>query len=244
MKTHHLWKRKIWETLQKNIQSVGLESCCMTLGLTGPSCRTVVFRGFAGVNHCEELGWDSDCIIVTTDKRSKKMQAIAQDPNYEICWYMRGTQEQFRLRGQVYTYPPINDNANANNNTDHLPIVERKLNTPLPNVDDVQLIGNKAFTLLCQKNHQTFSWEAERRRQFALLEDVTRATFSTKTPPSKNMPITGLDENAWFISPNQQEFNDAYENFSILIFTVKEMDYLSLTTGEHKLYKVEEHQQQ
>ncbi|CAO3653669.1 unnamed protein product [Cunninghamella echinulata] len=166
------------------------------------------------------------------------MQAIQQDPSYEICWYMRGTQEQFRLRGHVYAYPPL---SNSTDEASSLPKIHRKHHVSLPKVDQLEMIGNKAFTILCQKNEHhgevEFDWEAERRRQFALLEDTTRATFSTKQPPSTTLPIIGLDDQGWFVSPDQEDFNHAYENFCILIFTVKEMDYLSLVGGVHKLYK-------
>ncbi|CAM9945124.1 unnamed protein product [Choristocarpus tenellus] len=58
----------------------------------GVSCRTVVFRGF-----WNEMG----AVKFITDRRSSKVAEIAADPRAELCWYLRGTREQFRIGGSL-----------------------------------------------------------------------------------------------------------------------------------------------
>lgn len=55
-----------------------------------PACRTVVFR---------HLDVDAGCLYCITDFRSHKAEEIRLDPRVEVCWYLHGTREQFRLRG-------------------------------------------------------------------------------------------------------------------------------------------------
>ncbi|KAI8100014.1 pyridoxamine 5'-phosphate oxidase-domain-containing protein [Halteromyces radiatus] len=221
--TTPLWKKVLWEQLQKNIQKQGLSSCFMTLCLATPSARTVVFRSFAGEDHADELGWTSNCLVVTSDKRSNKFKELQNNRDYEVCWFMHGTGEQYRLKGTVFIYPQ--DEASS------LPPVYRRLSSS--EQQDIKSLGSKVF-LNKQQGQDTFDWEAERRRHFANLDGWLRATFSPKK--ISTLDITGLDDSGeWFISPNQQDLNDAYENFCLIILTVKQMDYVSLS-GERKLY--------
>ncbi|ORX58193.1 hypothetical protein DM01DRAFT_1333858 [Hesseltinella vesiculosa] len=204
----------------------GLESCYMSLALAGPSVRTVVCRGFAGQHHREDLGWMSNVLLVTTAKNSLKVSRIQEWNKYEICWYMFGTQEQFRLTGHVHVFPPP-----AHTTPHDLPEVTR-VRTVAP--DQVDLVANKSF-LLRQSSQPAFDWEAERRRQFALLDDVLRASFCDSLPASSRLAITGLDSHGWFTSDNQAALDAAYANFCILLLTVDHMDYLSLA-GDHRQY--------
>ncbi len=57
-----------------------------------PANRTVVFRGF----------WaDSNQLMMIGDRRSEKIEQIAENPAAEACWYFAKTREQFRLCGQL-----------------------------------------------------------------------------------------------------------------------------------------------
>mmetsp|Transcript_16935 Transcript_16935/g.22387 ORF Transcript_16935/g.22387 Transcript_16935/m.22387 type:complete len:317 (+) Transcript_16935:91-1041(+) len=61
-----------------------------------PSCRTVVFRGFADF-------YDSTKGILKfiTDLRSEKIKDIEANPRAEVCWYFNKTREQFRIKGNL-----------------------------------------------------------------------------------------------------------------------------------------------
>lgn len=57
-----------------------------------PANRTVVFRDFLA---------DTNSLLFVTDRRSAKVDQIAQWPEGELCWYFTQTREQFRLGGQI-----------------------------------------------------------------------------------------------------------------------------------------------
>lgn len=227
--TTRYWKSFLWERLQKNIQEQGLSSSYMSLatiavpsdGLPSPRVRTVVFRSFAGEHHTDSLGWTSECLVVGTNRRSQKWQELALNGHYESCWYMNGTGEQFRLRGILHTYPS------------DLPMPPVEPSGPPTTPNPTMNLGNQAF-LRQQQRQSEFDWEAERRRHFGLLDDGLRATFYTGGE-LKALSITGLDDNAWYVSPTQAALDAAYENFGLLVLTVKEMDYCS-RAGDHELF--------
>ncbi|CAM9705779.1 unnamed protein product, partial [Heterosigma akashiwo] len=62
-----------------------------------PSCRTVVFRGFADFVRDRERG----TMKFITDLRSEKIKDIDSNPRAEVCWYFEKTREQFRIRGDL-----------------------------------------------------------------------------------------------------------------------------------------------
>lgn len=57
-----------------------------------PANRTVVFRGFLD---------NSDQLKFVTDRRSDKIDQIADRPWAEACWYFPNSREQFRLLGKL-----------------------------------------------------------------------------------------------------------------------------------------------
>eukprot|EP00903_Cladosiphon_okamuranus_P011488 g10820.t1 len=58
----------------------------------GASVRTWVFRGFYE---------DTGALKFITDRRSQKIPEIAADPAGEVCFYLKKTREQFRVRGRL-----------------------------------------------------------------------------------------------------------------------------------------------
>eukprot|EP00752_Nemacystus_decipiens_P009839 g8777.t1 len=58
----------------------------------GASVRTWVFRGFYE---------DKGALKFITDRRSQKVPEIAADPAGEVCFYLKKTREQFRVRGRL-----------------------------------------------------------------------------------------------------------------------------------------------
>jgi PPOX class probable FMN-dependent enzyme len=89
-----LWRECLAKAQQENAnkrhcQYIQLATCDDT-GL--PTCRTLVFRGFAQ---------NSDSLIVHTDLRSEKIRHLKANSRGEICWYFSETREQFRLAGTI-----------------------------------------------------------------------------------------------------------------------------------------------
>ncbi|CAN0062383.1 unnamed protein product [Scytosiphon promiscuus] len=67
----------------------------------GASCRTWVFRGFYE---------DTGALKFITDRRSQKIPEIAADPAGEVCFYLKKTREQFRVKGRLQVVTADEDN--------------------------------------------------------------------------------------------------------------------------------------
>ncbi|KAJ1985506.1 hypothetical protein H4R33_004008 [Dimargaris cristalligena] len=118
------WKTLLQASLTKNIELAAQPD---TSGQ--PANRTVVFRGFAGekpqhpalasfidaqviTNLTEKnsqrpslsaLGqYQSELLVFTAHLKSEKISEIQKSPTSELCWFMPHTNEQYRLKGQMY----------------------------------------------------------------------------------------------------------------------------------------------
>ncbi|MBM6383510.1 MAG: pyridoxamine 5'-phosphate oxidase family protein [Paenibacillus sp.] len=84
------WKRKIQSSLKENIEKVGLSANYASIATVKPNnmpaVRTVVMRDFAGEHHTDNTGWNSDLLVIITDKRSDKINELKQNPNIELNW--------------------------------------------------------------------------------------------------------------------------------------------------------------
>lgn len=57
-----------------------------------PANRTVVFRDFLA---------ETNSLLFITDRRSKKIDQLANNAQAELCWYFTETREQFRIGGEI-----------------------------------------------------------------------------------------------------------------------------------------------
>jgi len=70
-----------------------------------PAVRTVVFRGFLQSRTSADdsiYKGSKETLTFITDTRSNKMK---ESRHAEVCWYLSGTREQFRLSGQLEVRP-------------------------------------------------------------------------------------------------------------------------------------------
>ncbi|WP_366524997.1 Npun_F5749 family FMN-dependent PPOX-type flavoprotein [Acaryochloris sp. IP29b_bin.137] len=67
-----------------------------------PANRTVVFRGFLE---------DSNTLKFVTDRRSNKVEQIAENPWGALCWYFPKTREQFRISGELAVITALEKDA-------------------------------------------------------------------------------------------------------------------------------------
>lgn len=84
------WKKLLQSSLQENIAKVGTSATYASIATVKkdntPAVRTVVMRGFVAEHHTEETGWDSDLLVVITDKTSDKVEEIRNNPHTEVNW--------------------------------------------------------------------------------------------------------------------------------------------------------------
>lgn len=87
------WRSALSRALHRNRSLVYARYAQLaTIQANRPANRTVVFRGFLE---------DSNTLKFVTDRRSKKVEQIAENPWGALCWYFPKTREQFRISGEL-----------------------------------------------------------------------------------------------------------------------------------------------
>ncbi|GAA5807791.1 hypothetical protein MFLAVUS_001170 [Mucor flavus] len=227
------WKRKIQSSLKENIEKVGLSANYASIATVKPNnmpaVRTVVMRDFAGEHHADNTGWNSDLLVVITDKRSDKINELKQNPNTELNWYMNGTMEQFRVVGTVDMIEKNYDSKKLEHLDSHFEQVET-------GEHDHKNLALEMF-LKQQKSVTTnkFNWQAERLRHFYQFGTHMRAQMTND--PSKPLDINEIDpKDGWFKNDQLQDsLEEAFENFVLLVITVTSVRHWSPCTGTKSL---------
>lgn len=87
------WRSALSRALHRNRSLVYARYAQLaTVQANRPANRTVVFRGFLD---------GSNTLKFVTDRRSKKVEQIAENPWGALCWYFPKTREQFRISGKL-----------------------------------------------------------------------------------------------------------------------------------------------
>ncbi|KAG1271794.1 hypothetical protein G6F66_013482 [Rhizopus arrhizus] len=220
------WKSFLKSSLNENIEKIGTSATYSSLATVRPdltpAVRTVVMRGFLAEHYKEETGYKSDLLVVITDRRSRKIKEIQNNPNTEINWYMNGTMSQFRIGGRIH-------------------IVSKDFslldwNTYVHPTGDQQPSDKKSLALEAFERQKKINpWEAERLRQFILFTADMRANMLGKKTIDA-LEIEGIDEKGWFQHNQLQELlEEAYSNFTLLVIEVKSVSYWSPSTGSKSM---------
>ncbi|KAI9282721.1 pyridoxamine 5'-phosphate oxidase-domain-containing protein [Sporodiniella umbellata] len=218
------WKSFLKKTLNENIEKVGMSATYASLATVKadrtPAVRTVVVRGFLAEHHKEITGYTSDLLIITTDKRSRKIQEIETNPNTEICWYMNGDMSQFRIQGTLY---PVFRGSS--------PLSWANSVCQQTTTSSEKSLAQQAF----ERQMKIDPWEAERLRQFILFDPKLRAEMAEQTQ-YETLEIVDIDEKGWFKHHIYQAYlEEAYTNFVVLLVQVKSVGYWSPSAGLKQL---------
>ncbi|BFZ56555.1 hypothetical protein PYCC9005_003602 [Savitreella phatthalungensis] len=242
------WKAKFQSVLGENMKQGNKDSLNLQLatlptkegidsGRPRPSVRTCVFRGFVGQprkpddeptggNPIKDVS--SSLVVVSTDRLMLKALQVADQqsrvdasknhfPNgFEAVWWHQGTQEQLRFAGRAWLLlPEGHDNS-------HFPGDALK----------------KQYIEVPAQHEAEWTWESERRRQFAKHSPGLRGSFQAPHPASKRTQeaskeiekcteVAGSVEEAESDEAKRQ-VKEALDRFSLLILEVEEVDYLKV----------------
>lgn len=221
------WKTFLQSSLKENIEKSGLSATYASIATVRsnntPAVRTVVMRGFVGEHHSESVGWNSDLLVVITDKRSDKIKEMQQNPNTEINWFMNGTMEQFRIRGTIDIIGKDYDESKLEHLDSHIKQTES------PSDNDQKSLGLQMF--LKQSATNKFSWQGERLRHFYQFGSKMRKEMTESK--EKDLDIDQIDEKTgWFKSTHAQDLlEEAFDNFVLLVIHVTSVRHWSPSTG-------------
>lgn len=97
------WRSALSRALHRNRALVYARYAQLaTVQANRPANRTVVFRGFLE---------GSNTLKFVTDRRSKKVEQIAENPWGALCWYFPKTREQFRIFGELMVVTATEEDA-------------------------------------------------------------------------------------------------------------------------------------
>ncbi|KAI8984161.1 pyridoxamine 5'-phosphate oxidase-domain-containing protein [Mycotypha africana] len=249
------WKKSVQASLKTNIEKIGTSATYASLATVTednkPAVRTVVMRGFAGEHYKEETGWQSNLLVIITDKTSRKINEIRRNPNTEINWYMNGTMEQFRIRGNIdivdkeYAEDIVKRPAVSNLTNDIAPKLEVEVS------DNIERNSLALQSFLKQQNVynransdveakvRPFNWQAERLRHFIefgasmrvnLVHSKQKDGDNEKVSPM-HLEIKEVDQISGWFDRNNEYLNEAFENFVLLVVKVTSVLYWSPSTG-------------
>ncbi|KAF1806323.1 pyridoxamine 5'-phosphate oxidase-domain-containing protein [Mucor lusitanicus] len=213
------WKKLLQSSLQENIAKIGTSATYASIATVKkdntPAVRTVVMRGFVAEHHTEETGWESDLLVVITDKTSDKVEEIRNNPHTEINWYMNGTMEQYRIGGTIAIVERDFDQSKLNHLNSSM-----TMHQSLHDMDGHKSLALQSFARQQQKQ-QHLNWQAERLRQFIQFGASMRANM-VHSEQVKELEINEIDPISGWYQNNQVQglLDEAYENFVLLVVKV------------------------
>ncbi|KAF9805423.1 hypothetical protein IEO21_09057 [Rhodonia placenta] len=172
-----------------------------------PRARTVVHRDIIQPSDCPHL----PVIITTTDIRTPKVWQLLAYGRTEICWWMAGSQDQFRIYGPVRVVR--SPNARAEIRAPHIPSLA-----------------------LDRFDEQGFDWEKKRLEVFDSMSAHMKASWCRPPPGSvmesyddaKKWPQTVPKLGEAESDEDKRNQEQALRNFSLILIEAVEVDWLQL----------------
>ncbi|KAI0694427.1 hypothetical protein BC835DRAFT_1406441 [Cytidiella melzeri] len=222
------WLSKIIEALAVPENSGKVVYQVATVDSDGkPHVRSQVHRSFMIPKSSPNL----PLLVTSSDIRTQKIAQMFSTSSVEICWWLEGSQDQFRISGisKVITPPEF-----AFRNT--IPAAEGSL--AMAAVAD----SGEAEREDGESNLSggKFDWDKKRREVFEAMKPAMKATWCAPKAPGSTM--SSYDEaNTWrtkvpyFKELKTEEDKKKYEyalsNFAMVVVEPLEVDWVQL--GEH-----------
>ncbi|KAI0701236.1 pyridoxamine 5'-phosphate oxidase-domain-containing protein [Cerioporus squamosus] len=180
-----------------------------------PRVRSQVHRGFLSPEGRDDL----PLLVTSTDTRTPKVSQVHGNQRVELCWWMEGSQDQFRITGFAHIHP-----------------------SPTPGISSPTPIPDEAIALnLLAK--QGFNWEAKRKEVFAGMKPEMRASWCTPNPPGT--PISSYEEQkGWTQSvpledeaktdEDKRNLEISLRNFALMLFEPVQVDWVALGIQPNK----------
>lgn len=187
-----------------------------------PHVRSQVHRGFIIPKNAPHV----PLLISSSDVRAPKVVQMLSNSTVELCWWMEGSQDQFRIQAKASVIPP----------PDH------SFNTMVPQ--------GTAVSALNESGEQDedgsgdgrgvdgkFDWEKKRQEVFEAMKPAMKASWCAPVAPGS--PIPSYDEpSKWPREvPNRDDLKTdedkknyafALSNFAMVIFEPTKIDWVQL----------------
>jgi pyridoxamine 5'-phosphate oxidase len=191
-----------------------------------PHVRSQIHRGFIFPKSAPNL----PLLVTSSDVRAPKVTQMFSNTSVEICWWMEGSQDQFRISGKATVVPPP-DNAlhNLMPSSNSLALSELNSSGEAERDDgsECRLLGK-------------YDWEKKRKEVFEGMKPAMKASWLTPKAPGSQM--SSYDEpNTWRteipsfneLKTEEEKANYAFalDNFAMIVIEPLKIDWVQL--GEH-----------
>jgi len=178
-----------------------------------PHVRTVGFR--------EILQPEGDAslplIVSVTDVRMPKVAHMRTNAYVELCWWMAGSRDQFRISGPVRIIPS-------------------------PHAHPAAAVSGEPFLALSEMDAQGYDWEKKRVELFESLPPFMKATWCKPQPASvmesyeeaKKWPQVLPAATETLSEEDKQNREQALRNFALILIEAVEVDWAQVGTNPHQ----------
>ncbi|PCH34385.1 hypothetical protein WOLCODRAFT_135682 [Wolfiporia cocos MD-104 SS10] len=172
-----------------------------------PKVRTLVHRELFQPSGRPNL----PVILTTTDVRSPKVQELRANPYAELCWWMEGSKDQFRISGPVRVIPS-------------------------PHADRTAWVKGEPSVAFDVVEEQGFDWEKKRSEVFDNMSAHMKASWCRPPPGSVlqsyqeakkwtgKVPKLGEAES----EDDRRNQEQALQNFALVLIEAVEVDWVQL----------------
>jgi pyridoxamine 5'-phosphate oxidase len=186
-----------------------------------PHVRSQVHRGFLNPKGAPQL----PLFITSSDVRAPKVVQMLSNTTVEVCWWMEGSQDQFRILSKALVVPP----------PDH-PL--REVQSELAALKVLDEVGEEREDGRDQDGK--FDWEKKRREVFEGMKPAMKASWCSPVAPGT--PIPSYDEPSKWprevpnledlkTEEDKKNYEFALSNFALVVFEPLNIDWVQL--GEH-----------
>jgi len=159
-------------------------------------------------------------LLTTTDVRTPKVTQMLSNPVVEVCWWLEGSQDQFRIKGRICVIPA----------PDH----------PFHTMQNIP--PGSALEKLSEKGEDEaekegkYNWEKKRKEVFNDMSRHMKAGWARPLPGApmksydeaktwpKTLPNLGEEEN----EEEKKNLEFAFGNFALVVIEPLEVDFVQL----------------
>ncbi len=190
-----------------------------------PHVRTQVHRGFLIPKSAPSL----PLLVTSSDVRSPKVTQILSNASVELCWWLEGSQDQFRISGKAKVIPSP-DNALGNLSSDAFSLAANALDesgeADREDGNDNRVLGK-------------YDWEKKRQEVFDAMKPAMKASWCAPKAPGSRMASYDVPvREGWPTEvPNKEDLKTEEErrnyevalgNFAMVVVEPTRVDWVQL----------------
>ncbi|KIP03846.1 hypothetical protein PHLGIDRAFT_129913 [Phlebiopsis gigantea 11061_1 CR5-6] len=188
-----------------------------------PHARTQVNRGFIIPKSSPHL----PLLVSSSDVRAPKVVQMLSNSAVELCWWMEGSQDQFRLLAKANIIPPPDSRLKTITSSLQGFSITALDEAGEESEDEGDRLGTDG----------KYDWEKKRREVFEGMKPAMRASWCAPVAPGS--PISSYDEPSKWprevpnledlkTDEDRKNYETALSNFAMVVFEPFKIDWVQL----------------